>query len=320
MELHRCAADGRGIERLGANGTCVGRTALRTRGHLRYRGSMNTTGHRLIWNQQIPLTAGVLLALLGFALGYGSGGATLQLNPFATEHPAEAPIAKVLVWSLALAIGCGCRSPVADLLTRRASPLLLLLLAFAPVMIADLVASRFAIGLSGYPTCAPGAIPLPGLASFLPRGVILGTAALLSLLGWSQYLAKRAAAEAAELEPIVACPEPSEKPLQPCEWLALAEAPHLRLRIADIVLIRSAGNYSEIVASGRAHLVRVSLTDLAHRLAPMGFIRVHRQTVVNGRQVREIRKGAGGHRIVELLCGVSVTLGRSYARSLLSPP
>ena len=274
----------------------------------------------MFWDQQIPLAAGLLLALFGFVLGYGLGGTALQLNPLAADHPAEAPIAKMLVWCLALAIGCGCRAPVADLLARRGSPLPLLALAFAPVIIADLLASRFAIGLSGYPICAPGAIPLPGFDSFLPRGAVLGTAMLLSLLGWSQYLAKRAAAETAELEPIVAFPEPGEKPLLPGEWLALPEAPHLRLRIADIVLIRSAGNYSEIVANGRAHLVRVSLTDLAHRLASMGFIRVHRQTVVNGRQVREIRKGAGGNRVVELLCGVSVTLGRSYARSVLSTP
>lgn len=279
---------------------------------------MKTNVHRWVWDQQIPLAAGALLALFGFVLGYGMGGAALQLNPFAPEHPAEAPFIKMIVWSLALAIGCGCREPVANLLARRGSPLLLLALAFAPVMIADLLASRFAIGISGYPTCAPGAVPLPALVSFLPRGAILGTAVLLSLLAWGQHLARRAAAEAAELEPIVAYPEPGEKPLRDGEWLALPEAPLLRLRIADIVLIRSAGNYSEVVANGRAHLVRVPLTDLAHRLAPMGFIRVHRQTVVNGRQVREIRKGAGGHRIVELLCGVSVTLGRSYAQSVLS--
>ncbi|AJP70773.1 LytTR family DNA-binding domain-containing protein [Sphingomonas hengshuiensis] len=281
---------------------------------------MKTNAHRLVWDQQIPLAAGLLLALFGFVLGYGVGGTALQLNPFAADHPAEAPIAKMLVWCLALVIGCGCRGPIADLLGRRGSPLLLLVLAFAPVMIADMLASRFAIGLSGYPTCAPGAIPLPGFDSFLPRGMLLGTAVLLSLLGWSQYLTKRAAAEAAELEPVVACPEPGESPVLAGEWLALPEAPHLRLRLADIVLIRSAGNYSEIVADGRAHLVRVALTDLAHRLAPVGFIRVHRQTVVNSRQVREIRKGAGGSRIVELLCGVSVTLGRSYARSVLSAP
>lgn len=314
----RCAGERQRSERFGTNGASAGRTALRARGHVRYEGGMKPSALGWVWDKQIPLTAGTLLALFGFVLGYGMGGTAMQINPFAPEHPAEAPFVKMLVWSLALAIGCGCREPVASLLARRAPPLLLLALAFVPVMMADLLASRFAIGISGYPTCAPGAVPLPALASFLPRGAILGTAVLLSLLAWSQHLARRAAAEAAELEPIIAWPEPDEKPLQASEWLALPEAPLLRLRIADIVLVRSAGNYSEIVANGRAHLVRVTLSDIAHRLAPMGFIRVHRQTVVNGRQVREVRKGAGGHRIVELLCGVSVTLGRSYARSVLS--
>jgi hypothetical protein len=305
-------------ERVGANGAPAGRTALRAQREVRYRRAMATRTHRPIWDQQIPLAAGVLLALFGFVLGHATGGTAIRLNPLAPEHPAETALAKMLVWILVLAIGCGCRGPVSDLLARRGSPLLLVVLAFAPVMAADMLASRFAVGISGYPICAPGAVPLPPLLSFLPRAAILGTAVLLSLLAWSRHLARRAAAEAMELAPIVACRQPAEPPAAPGEWLELSEAPLLRLRIADIVLIRSAGNYSEIVANGRAHLVRVTLTDLAHRLAPLGFLRVHRQTVVNARQVREIRKGPGGRGVIELLCGVSVALGRSYSRAVLS--
>ncbi|WP_448662475.1 LytTR family DNA-binding domain-containing protein [Sphingomonas sp. CJ20] len=280
---------------------------------------MRSIAQRVFWDQQIPLAAGALLALFGFVLGYHAGGTALQLNPFASEHPAETPLAKLLIWSLALAIGCGCRQPVAALLARRASPLVLLALAFIPVIAADMLASRFAVGISGYPTCAPGAVPLPTYAHFLPRGAILGTAVLLAMLAWGKHLARRAAAEAANLEPIIACPEPAAPALDG-EWLDLAEAPLLRLRIADIVLVRSAGNYSEIVAHGRAHMVRITLTDLAHRLAPLGFVRVHRQTVVNSRQVRQIRKTQGGRGTIQLLCGVSVPLGRSYAKVVLAPP
>lgn len=278
---------------------------------------MRSIAQRVLWDQQTPLAAGALLALFGFVLGYHAGGTALQLNPFASEHPAETPLAKMLIWSLALAIGCGCRQPVAALLARRASLLALLALAFIPVIAADMLASRFAVGISGYPTCAPGAVPLPTYAHFLPRAAILGTAVLLALLAWGEHLARRAAAEAAILEPAIAWPEPAVAHRDE-EWLDLAEAPLLRLRIADIMLIRSAGNYSEIVAHGRAHLVRITLTDLAHRLASLGFVRVHRQTVVNSRQVRDIRKKQGGGGTIELLCGASVPLGRSYAQTVLA--
>lgn len=302
-------------ERIGANGAPAGRTAMFARTPTGYAQGMTRT-HPTIWDRQIPLAAGALLALFGFLLGYGVSGMALQLNPFAAEHPAHSPLVKMLVWALAVAIGCGCRRPLAELLHEgRRSPLLLVALAFVPVVLADVLASQFAVAISGYPTCAPGAPPLPPFFSFLPRAAILGTAVLLSLLAWGHYLARRAAEDAAELAPIMAYPQP-ERVADSGDWLDLPESPLLRLRAQDVVLIRSAGNYSEIVANGRAHLVRATLTELSHRFAPLGFVRVHRQTMVNARQVREIRRDPGGRTVIELLCGVSVSPGRSYVRSV----
>lgn len=101
------------------------------------------------------------------------------------------------------------------------------------------------------------------------------------------------------------------------EWLDLPEAPLLRVRAGDVVLIRSAGNYSEIVAdNGRVHLVRATLTQLAARFAPLGYIRIHRQTIVNARHVREIRPEPGGRTIIDLYCGISVPLGGRYVEAM----
>ncbi|WP_233503449.1 LytTR family DNA-binding domain-containing protein [Sphingomonas psychrotolerans] len=247
-------------------------------------------------------------------------GPGVQLNPFAAGHPAEPVVAKLLVWACVFVITCGCRQPLHDLLVaRRRSPLLLLVaLAFGPVIIADVVGSQFAIAASGYPTCAPGAVPLPPFFSFLPRTVILGTTMLLVLLAWSRHLANRSAAETVEAAPAPApAPEwPVAPPATPGEWLELPEAPLLRVRAADVDLIRSAGNYSEIVTAGRIYLVRVTLTELADRFAPLGYIRIHRQTIVNAHRVRAVHPEPGGRAVVHLYCGISLPVGGRYVDAL----
>jgi len=260
-----------------------------------------------IWEQQIPLAAAALLALLGFLLGHGLSSPDVQLNPFAGEHPAESVLGKFLVWACIFAIACGCREPLRDLIAaQRRSPLLLVLLAFGPIAVADIAGSRFAIAISGYLTCAPGAVPLPPFFSFVPRLAILGTTVLLLLLAWNRQLANGSAPAAADPVPAAGG-----------DWLDLPEAPLLRVRVGDVALIRSAGNYSEIVAdNGRVHLVRATLTQLATRFAPLGYIRVHRQTIVNARHVREIRPEPGGRTIIDLYCGISVPLGGRYMEAM----
>jgi hypothetical protein len=284
----------------------------------RYQSGMQATIRATIWQQQIPLGAGVLLALLGFILGHAVSGPGVQLNPFAAGHPAEPVLAKLLVWACVSVITCGCRQPLRDLLVaRRRSPLLLLVaLAFGPVTLADVAGSQFAIAASGYPTCAPGAVPLPPFFSFLPRTMILGTTMLLVLLAWSRHLANRAAAETVEAAPAPALKWPVAPPALPGEWLEIPEAPLLRVRAADVDLIRSAGNYSEIVAAGRLYLVRATLTELADRFAPLGYVRIHRQTIVNAQRVCAVRPQPGGRAVVHLYCGTALPIGGRYVDAL----
>jgi DNA-binding LytR/AlgR family response regulator len=126
---------------------------------------------------------------------------------------------------------------------------------------------------------------------------ILGTTILLVLLAWEQHLTAQLR-RAPRFEPAPPTPTPA-----PGAWLDFPESPLLRVRADDVVLIRSAGNYSEIVAHGRAHLVRATLSELSDRLAPLGFVRVHRQTVINARNVRAL---------IHLACGNAVPVGRRY--------
>lgn len=269
---------------------------------------MATRIRESIWQLQIPLSMGLALALLGFLLGYGLGGLGAPSDPFAAEHPAEAALARLLTWGAAFTIGWASRGPLHELIAApRQSSLLLVALAFLPVTVTDLLATQLAVAFSSYQSCAPGAPPPPPLFS-LPRAAILGTTVLLTLLAAARHVANRAAAAAFD-------PAPAPRfvaPAMPGEWLDLPEAPLLRIRADDVTLIRSAGNYSEIVANGRVHLVRATLSELAHRFAPLCFVRVHRQTVVNARLIREVCREPGGRPVIHLSCGTALPLGRRY--------
>jgi DNA-binding LytR/AlgR family response regulator len=77
-------------------------------------------------------------------------------------------------------------------------------------------------------------------------------------------------------------------------WLELPEAPLLRLRKSDVAVIRTARNYCELEVAGRLILVRVTAKQLEDRLAPLGFVRVHRGAIVNLSRVRMVQRARSG--------------------------
>ena len=78
------------------------------------------------------------------------------------------------------------------------------------------------------------------------------------------------------------------------DWLELPEAPLLRLRKSDVAVIRTARNYCELEVAGRSILVRVTAKQLEDRLAPLGFVRVHRGAIVNLSRVRMVQRARSG--------------------------
>lgn len=59
--------------------------------------------------------------------------------------------------------------------------------------------------------------------------------------------------------------------------------------VREVDYIRSEGNYVQVVADGRAILLRETMSELAERLEPHGFVRIHRTALVNFDRVRELR-------------------------------
>ncbi len=265
---------------------------------------MATRPRESISDLRIPGSGAAVLAGLAFLLGYGARGGESAPAPRPSMHNSEGDLTVTLIWAALIALGWMLRDRLREMMMGpQRSRLLLVALAFIPVAIVDALSIQI---LAAPIDQACGLPPGPDFSGFLPRVAMLGTTMLLVLLAWEQHLARLA--RAPRFEPSFASPAPAA----PGEWLDFPESPLLRVRADDVVLIRSAGNYSEIVAHGRAHLVRATLSELSDRLAPQGFVRVHRQTVINARNVRQVCRDGTGRALIHLACGNTVPVGRRY--------
>jgi two-component system, LytTR family, response regulator len=86
----------------------------------------------------------------------------------------------------------------------------------------------------------------------------------------------------------------------------------------DIQRVSAAGNYVEVYAAGKVHLVRDSLTSFAAQLDPTEFLRVHRSHVVRVNFIAELRPMFHGDYELVLRDGQTLALSRRY-KALLPP-
>lgn len=84
----------------------------------------------------------------------------------------------------------------------------------------------------------------------------------------------------------------------------------------EIDWIEAAGVYVRIHAGGRVRLLRETLNHLEERLAPHGFFRIHRSTLVNLERVAELRHRSHGDYAVLLEDGTELTLSRTRRAAL----
>lgn len=88
------------------------------------------------------------------------------------------------------------------------------------------------------------------------------------------------------------------------------------LAVADVDRVEADGNYVAVVASGRRHLLRESLQQLASRLDPAEFVRVHRSHVVRIDHIRRLEPCGHGEFEITLADGTRITSSRSYRDQL----
>jgi len=90
------------------------------------------------------------------------------------------------------------------------------------------------------------------------------------------------------------------------------------LSVDDIQRISAAGNYIEVHARGKVHLVRDTLTTFIAQLDPAEFLRVHRSHVVRINFISEMRPLFHGDYELVLKDGQALSLSRRY-KALLPP-
>jgi len=87
---------------------------------------------------------------------------------------------------------------------------------------------------------------------------------------------------------------------------------------SEVAIIRAEGNYALLEKQSGSYLLRESISVLAERLKPHGFIRIHRSMLVNTSFVEEIRPWSTGEYVLRIKGGRELTVSRMYKNNLRS--
>jgi DNA-binding LytR/AlgR family response regulator len=113
--------------------------------------------------------------------------------------------------------------------------------------------------------------------------------------------------------------------LRQLEVLAKRQAPRIAFKakgsivlldLADIVAVQAEGNYVSLQHRPDPHLVHESLSSMAEKLKPYGFIRIHRSVVVNISAVEEIQPLPTGEYRLRVKGGKEYLVTRTYKHNL----
>jgi len=88
------------------------------------------------------------------------------------------------------------------------------------------------------------------------------------------------------------------------------------LELAEIVAVQAEGNYVSLQHRPKPYLLRESLSSMAEKLKPYGFIRIHRSVVVNISAVEEIQPLPTGEYRLRAKGGKEYLVTRTYKDSL----
>jgi hypothetical protein len=113
--------------------------------------------------------------------------------------------------------------------------------------------------------------------------------------------------------------------LRRLEVLAKQQAPRIALKakgrilfvnLAEIVAVQAEGNYVSLRHRPNPYLLRESLSSMAEKLKPYGFIRIHRSVLVNISAVEEIQPLASGEYRLRVKGGIEYLVTRTYKANL----
>ena len=113
--------------------------------------------------------------------------------------------------------------------------------------------------------------------------------------------------------------------LRQFEMIAKRQSPRLAFRakgsillldLADILAVQAEGNYVSLQHRPNPYLVHESLSSIAEKLKPYGFIRIHRSVVVNTSAVEKIQPLPTGEYRLRVKGGKEYLVTRTYKHNL----
>jgi len=113
--------------------------------------------------------------------------------------------------------------------------------------------------------------------------------------------------------------------LRQLEALAKRQSPRIAFKangrivfmdLAEIVAVQAEGNYVSLRHQPSTYLLRGSISSIAEKLKPYGFIRIHRSVVVNTSAVEEIQSLPTGEYRLRVKGGKEYMVTRTYKDNL----
>jgi two-component system LytT family response regulator len=138
----------------------------------------------------------------------------------------------------------------------------------------------------------------------------------------TRLVEKRSAEEAEKLKDVLAEVAPDAMENMPTDEESTARYEKMinikdrgqifRVDVDSIEHIEAAGDYMCIYTGDNSLILRETMKDLERRLDPRVFQRVHRSTIVNLDQVRQVKPHTNGECFLVLDSGAEVKVSRSY--------
>ena len=122
--------------------------------------------------------------------------------------------------------------------------------------------------------------------------------------------------------------------VEPASVAAVSNTGRLALRdgyrthvvtIGDVLWVESFGNYTRVYTTISRYTHRATMNQLSEQLAPHGFARIHRTTIVNTTRIVRLQSRGRGHYEAVLDTGQRLRVGRTFRSALdaaivTSPP
>ncbi len=88
------------------------------------------------------------------------------------------------------------------------------------------------------------------------------------------------------------------------------------VKVEQVDWIEAQGNYVSLHVNTEEHLIRDSLAKLESKLDPNQFVRIHRSTMVNINQIKELYPASHSDYFVMLRSGKELLMSRNYRKKL----